>query len=76
MTPLDILPWEDMGRYEIRYPTKYITSFRGVVINLIIKARVRVLLLNVSSNFDNFFIDIREANILKIKDYNLIEILI
>ena len=48
------------------------------IINLIIKARVRIkiLLLSVSSNFDNSFIDIRETNILRIKGYALIEILI
>ena len=40
------------------------------------RIRVRVLLLRILNNFDNFFIDIRETNILRIKDYDLIEILI
>ena len=48
------------------------------IINLIIEARVRVktLLLSVSNNFNNFFINISEINIFKIKDYALIEIII
>ena len=40
------------------------------------KIRVKILSLSVSSNFNNFFINIRETNILRIKDYALIEILI
>ena len=48
------------------------------VIDLIIeaKARVRILLLSVSSNFDNSSIDARETNALRTKDCDLIEILI
>ena len=40
------------------------------------KARVKILLLSVLNNFDNFFINIRGANALRIKDCDLIEILI
>ena len=40
------------------------------------KAKVRILLLRISSDFDNSFINIREINTLKAKDYDLIEILI
>ena len=48
------------------------------VINLIVeaRARIKILLLSVSNSFNNFFIDISEINILEIKDYDLIEILI
>ena len=48
------------------------------VINLIIeiKAKVKILLLSVLNNFDNFSTNIREINILRIKDFILIEILI
>ena len=48
------------------------------VINLIIKikARIKVLLLSVLNNFNNSFISAHEINILEIKDYALIEILI
>ena len=47
------------------------------VINLIVevKAKVKVLLLSVSNNFDDFSTNIREINTLRIKDYVLIEIL-
>ena len=38
--------------------------------------RVRILLLSVSSDFDDFSIDILEANTLRTKDYALTEILI
>ena len=46
------------------------------IINLTIKAKVKILLLSVSSNFDNFSIDICEINTLSAKDYVLIKILI
>ena len=38
--------------------------------------RVKILLLSVLSNFDNFSINAREINTLKTKDYDLIKILI
>ena len=31
MSPLDIVPWESMGRYGMGYPTKYTTPFRAVI---------------------------------------------
>ena len=40
------------------------------------KARVRVLLLSVLNNFDDFSTNKREINTLEIKNYILIEILI
>ena len=48
------------------------------IINLIVevKIRIKILLLSVLNNFNNSFIDIREINALRIKDYDLIEILI
>ena len=38
--------------------------------------RVRIILLSVLNNFNDFSINVREINILKIKNYDLIEILI
>ena len=48
------------------------------VIDLIVeaRARVKILSLNVLSDFDDSSIDIRETNTLRTKDYALIEILI
>ena len=48
------------------------------VINLIVEAKIKVkiLLLSVSNNFNDFSASIREINTLRIKDYALIEILI
>ena len=64
-------------RVETRFESSSLIIINRIV-NLIVEAktRIKVLLLSVSSNFDNSFIDALEANILRIKDCALIEILI
>ena len=77
LRPTIILNLKILYRVETRFKNLFLI-INNYIINLIVeaKARVKVLLLSVLNNFNNFFIDAREINILKIKDYNLIKILI
>ena len=73
---IDITPFRDV-RVETRFKNLSLI-INNYIINLIIeaRARIKVLLLSVLSNFNNSFINIYKINILRIKDYKLIEILI